>query len=381
MTRDEPGSRVNAVRRYWQAAPWHFAAMVAALAIVAWLSPPPSPTDQLMMERVGQGVIVPGCSDLNCFRILVPGTMELFPGPSLPRWRVYAVLTNAAAALATARLALALGLIPRAATLAMWLSALGAGSLSTVNHPYNADPLVLFFAPVTTLLLLGGRTAAAGVLASAGIFAKEFAAAPLFIAAGAAGLRREWGAFRRGLLLALGVTGLWVCLQLVLMAAFDYSYNQNPSSRPLEGGYLILWIRSMTPATAFFALFGAYGALYLMIPSGLWLAPERLRHLAMAAVPAALAFAYVATPERALWNFYFLAIPLAALVLAYLPAPLAWTFVACYGVANLRIGAQVPGIPSSRYALVLSVLIAAAAVLRASRTPLLAPSGLENAHA
>lgn len=381
MTRVEPGSPVNAVPRFWQTAPWHLAAMLAVLGLVAWLSPPPFPTDQLMMEHVGQGVIIPGCSDLNCFRMLVPATVELFPGPSLPRWRAYAVVANAAAALATGRLALALGLTPRAATLAMWLSALGAGSFSTINHPYNADPLVLFFAPVTTLFLLSGRTAAAGVLASVGIFAKEFAAAPLFIAAGAAALCREWRAFRRGLLLALGVTGLWVCLQMALMVVFQYSYNQNPSSRPLEGGYLLLWIRSMTPATALFALFGTYGALYLMMPSGLWLAPERLRHLAIAAVPAALAFAYVATPERALWNFYFLAIPLAALVLGHLPAPLAWAFVACYGLANLRIGAQVTGIPSSRYALVLSVMIAAAAVLRASRTPLLKQPGLERPYA
>ena len=379
MTPVEPGSHVSGVPRFWHTAPWHFAAMLAILGIVAWLSPPPFPTDQLMMEHVGQGVIIPGCSDLNCFRMLVPATVELFPGPSLPRWRAYAVLANAAAAVATGRLALALGLTPRAATLAIWLSALGAGSFSTINHPYNADPLVLFFAPVTTLFLLGGRAAAAGVLASVGIFAKEFAAAPLFIAAGAAALGREWSAFRRGLVLAVGVTGLWVCLQLVLMAAFQYSYNQNPSSRPLEGGYLIYWIRSMTPATAFFAIFGTYGALYLMMPSGLWLAPERLRHLAIAALPAALAFAYVATPERALWNFYFLVIPLAALVLAHLPAAPAWAFVACYGMANLRIGAQVPGIPSSRYALVISLVIAAAAVLCASRTPLLTSPGLENA--
>jgi len=352
--------------------------MVMVLGIVAWLSPPPWPTDQRMMEQVGQGVIIPGCADLNCFRILIPATVESFPGPSLPRWRVYAVLANVGAALATGRLALELGLIPRAATLAMWLAALGAGSLSTVHHPYNADPFVLFLAPVTTLLLLRGRAAAGGVVAALGIFAKEFAAAPLFIAAGAAALRREWVTFRRGLALALAVTGLWVCLQLALMVMFEYSYNQNPSSRPLEGGYLALWIRTMTPATALFALFGAYGAVYLLIPSGLWLAPERLRHLAIAAVPAALAFAYVATPERALWNFYFLMIPLGALVLAYLPAPLGWAFVACYGLANLRIGAQITGIPSSRFALGISTIIAAGAVMQAWRAPRLAPAALEN---
>ncbi len=350
-----------------RAASWHFAGIAIVLGLVAWLAPPPWPTDQLMMETVGQEVIIPGCSDLNCFRILVPAAVESLPGPSLPRWRAYAVVANAAAAIATGRLTLALGIAPRAATLAIWLSALGAGSLSTIYHPYNADPLVLFLAPVTTMLLVSRRTVAAGVLATAGIFAKEFAAAPLYIAAAAAGLRREWSAFVRGLLLALGVTGVWVALQLGLMTAFDYSYNANPSSQPLDGGYLFFWATHVTPASAAFGLFGAFGALNLLVPSGFTRAPIVLRHLAIGAVPALLAFAYVATPERALWNFYFLVIPIAAIVLAALPTPLQWMFVACFAVANLRIGAQMSGIPSARYALVLSLGIAVVAIARARR--------------
>jgi hypothetical protein len=358
---------------YWRSALRHLPGILAVLFLVAWLAPPPSPTDQGMMERVGQGVIVPGCADLNCFRILVPATVETFPGPSLPRWRVYAVLANTAAAIAAGRLALAFGLTPAASMLTMWLSAVGAGSFSTIYHPYNADPLVLFFAPVITLLLLQRRTWTAGVLSTVGIFAKEFAAAPLYIAAAASALKRDWPGLRRHALLAAAVTAIWIGLQLLLMTAFGYSYNDNPSARPLEGGYLVHWLQHVGPLTAAIGLFGAFGALNLLIPFGWKLARPDLRAWSIGAIPALLAFMVVATPERALWNFFFLAVPLAAIVLALLPGALSWLFVACYGVANFRIGGQVPDVPASRYAIAVTLVIGAVAIVRALRAPIAAP--------
>ena len=316
-----------------------------------------------MMERVGQGVIVPGCADLNCFRILVPATLESLPGPSLLRWRAFAVLANAAAAVATGRLALALGVAPAIVPLIVWLSALGAGSLSTIYHPYNADPFVLWLAPVTTLWLIKGRTFAAGALATAGVLAKEFAAAPLYIAAAAAAWTGDRIAFLKRLVLAVTVTLIWVALQLVLMSAFGYSYNANPSSRVLSGGYAWYWLQHVTFQTGAFALFSTFGALNLLIPFGWRRAPAPLRALAIGAVPALIAFIYVATPERALWNFYFLTIPIAAIALACLPPVWRWGFVACYLIANLRIGAQIPEAPAARYALAGSLLIATAAIV------------------
>jgi len=367
-------SRVSAPpRRFWLTAMPHAAAIVVLLGLTAWWSPAPFPTDQLMMERVGQGRIVPGCADLNCFRILVPAVVEAFPGPSLPRWRSYAVIANTAAAVAAGGLAHALGLRPVAVALTIWLSALGAGSLATVHHPYNADPFVLLLAPITTWCLLSGRMRQAGAIAGVGIFAKEFAAAPLYIAAGAAGMARDWPAFWRSAAVALGVTLLWVCLQWGLMAAFGYSYNDNPSARPLEGGYLRLWLSHVTPASAAFALFSVFGALTVLVPSGWRQVPKPLRHLAIGAIPALFAFMYVATPERALWNFYFLVVPLGAVVLARLPLPFAWLFVGCYWLANLRIGAQIAEVPASRYAMTASLMLALAAMLRAPQSSSLAP--------
>ena len=255
----------------------------------------------------------------------------------------------------------------------VWLSALGAGSLSTIYHPYHADPFVLWLAPVTTLWLIKGRTLAAGALATAGVLAKEFAAAPLYIAAAAAAWTGDRSAFVKRLAVAVTVTLIWVALQILLMSAFGYSYNANPSARVLSGGYAWYWLQHVTFRTGAYALFGTFAALNLLIPFGWRHAPAPLRALAIGAVPALIAFIYVATPERALWNFYFLAIPIGAIVLASLPPVLRWGFVACYLIANLRIGAQIPDAPAARYALAGSVLIAIAAIVRSWSHPVWPP--------
>jgi hypothetical protein len=208
---------------------------------------------------------------------------------------------------------------------------------------------------------------AAGIVSTVGIFAKEFAAVPLYVAAGSSALQRRWRECGRRAALAIGVTLAWVALQLTLMRFLNYSYNANPSAEPLAGGYLRLWLANVTPATAVFALFGAFGAVYLLLPFGWRLAPPMLRQLAIAAIPPLLAFVLVATPERALWNFFFLVVPIGALALATLPAAWAAAFVVLFAMANLRIGAQLPDVPASRYALAATLLIAAAAAWRSRR--------------
>lgn len=332
--------------------------MLLLLATVGWFAPLPEPTDRGMMEKVGRGVIVRDCADLNCFRILVPATLEALPGPSMLRWRGFAAVANTAAAMAAAYLALELGLSPLAATLTAWLSAVGAGSFSTIYHPYNADPFVLALAPVITMLLMRRRWLSAVATATIGILAKEFAAAPLYISAAASAIERRWRDCGRQFLLAIGVTAIWLVFHLILMRAFNYSYNDNPSSRLFSGGYLRLWLSHVPPVIAAYALFGVFGAAWLLLPFGWIEAPAHLKRLALGSIPAALALAYVATPERALWNFFFLVLPIAAIALSRLPVALAAVFVALFGLANLRLGAQMPGVPDARYALALTLAIA-----------------------
>src|SRR5262249_30088202 len=74
-----------------------FAACVVILGIVAAASPIPNrETDRDVYEATAARVVVPDCGDLQCFRVLVPWFLGRLPGPSVVKWKGYAVVCNAA---------------------------------------------------------------------------------------------------------------------------------------------------------------------------------------------------------------------------------------------------------------------------------------------
>lgn len=359
-----------------------FAAVAIVLGAVAAAAPsPPYLTDRPTYEATERQFIVKDCSDLHCFRVLVPWVLGVLPGPSPVKWKIYAVLANAGAAVAVGRLCLLLGLSSRAALIGTSLSALGFGSLYTLFDCYTSDPLMYLLGPILTAELLTGRRGRAGMLATLGVLAKEFAAAPLWIFALWAFLQRRWDAATRVLLAALTATLVWLTFELVLMMFFNYSYGGSRSADWREGSYLGWWLHLIGPRAAASALFGEYGALYMLMPVGLMVARHDLRLLALSAVPAVLVLAFVQQPDRALWNFHFIAIPLAVLVLERLPAWTGALFVACFGLANLRLGAQLAFVPAARFALALSIAIAAAAIVATVRGGRAGAVGLTRAEA
>lgn len=355
----------------------NFAAIVLVLIVVGRMLPPPAISDHEMMEYVGQGVINPGCNNLNCWRILAAAIVERFPGPSLPRWRTYAALGNAAGAAITAQLVLSFGLSRQIALFAMWISALSVGSLTTVYHPYTSDSMVFFLTPLIMLLLVRNRLGAATLVAAIGIFAKEFAAAPLYLDAGARAFRREWSRFRRSLLAALAITAWWVGYQISLMVFFRYAYDANPSIDIFRGGYFWFWYRHVGFQIAAITIFTAFGAAYFLAAAGVFRAPALLRALLVGAVFPALAFMYVETPDRALFNFFFVIGPLAAIALASLPALVGWLFVVSFGLANLRMASSWAAIPSARFAFAVSLVIACLAIARMLRPTNTSATALE----
>ena len=343
--------------------------VAAALAVIAWASPVPDRvTDRPIYEATAARTIVPDCSDLHCFRVLVAWTLGAMPGPSLEKWKAYAVMANTGAAIAVLALSLAWGLSRRAALMAMCASAFGFGSLYTLHDVYTSDPLMYALGPLVVLLLARERVAIAGAVAVVGVMAKEFVAAPLFIVA-----VWSWWEGRRSMALRVLVAAnaafiAWLVLQLTLMLRFNYSYGENPSTHLLSGGYLLPWIVQQSPRGAVSALFNEFGAWWLLAPAGLWIAPPSLRRLAAVSLPVAALFAYVQQPDRALWNFHFLLTPLAALVLDRAPAALAWSTIGAFAFANLRVGAQLPAVPAARFALGVSVVLALAVMAWAWRT-------------
>ena len=343
----------------------HFSLLVLLLGVIAWMSPPPDRiTDRDTYEAAAARIIIPDCTDLHCFRVLVPWTLGLVPGPSLLKWKAYAVAGNAAAAVTVFELCLLFGLTTRAAWLASTASAFGFGSLYTLHDVFTADPLMYFLGAFVTLHLLQERVAYAGTLATIGVFAKEFVAAPVAVFSALAAVEGRTDLALRALAAALLACLVWLTLQLTLMLRFNYGYGGSPSTDLFGGGYLRPWFEKQSLRGAVSALFNVYGAYYLLAAAGLLWAPPRLRRLAIFTLPVAALFAYVQQPDRALWNVHYLVLPLSAVTLARASRALAWATVAAGALADLRVGAQLPIVPA-RFAFAVAVVLSVAVIVTA----------------
>lgn len=341
-------------------------ALVVVLGVISWLSPlPDRVTDRDIYERTAASRIVPDCNDLHCFRALVAWTLGAVPGPSTLKWRGFAVLCNAAAAVMVWQLCLTFGLSARAAWIASLLSALGFGSLYTLHDAYTSDPLMYLLGPLMTNELLRGRLAVAAAVGAVGVFAKEFAAAPLFLFSMYQAVERRWPAALRTFAAANAVFIVWAIFHLTMIIAFNYGYGGTTSNRFLSGGGIGPWLQEQSWRGVLSAMANEFGMLYLLAPAGFILAPAPLRRLTLVAAPVALVLCYVQQPDRALWNFHFLVTPLGGLVLARVPLALASVTVAAFAFANLRVGAQLTMIPAARFAIAVSALCAVIAVVQA----------------
>jgi hypothetical protein len=352
-----------------------FIVLVVCLGAIAFLSPRPDRvTDRDVYEASAQYRIVQDCTDLHCFRLLVPWSLGLLPGSSDLRWKSYAVVSNAAAAVLLYQLCLTLGLTLRTARFASIMSAFGFGSLYTLHDPFTADPLMYALGPLLIDALLRDRIAFAGVVGAIGVLGKEFAAVPLFIFTAFSALERRWSTAARGLVAANAAFIVWVTVQLTLMLRYNYGYGDSTSTQLLSGGVIVHWFAKLSLRGVLSAMFNEFGALYVLAPVGFVLAPVSLRRLAVVAIPAAVLFSYVQQPDRALWNFHFLIVPLGALVLDRAPGVFAWATAGAFAFANLRVGAQLTNVPAARFALGLSVVLAIGSCVMALRAGALTPS-------
>ena len=348
------------------------AALVVVLGTIAWLSPlPDRVTDREIYERTASDRVVPDCTDLHCFRVLVAWTLGALPGSpgtSTLKWRSYAVACNAAAAVMVLQLCLTFGLSARTAWTASLISALGFGSLYTLHDAYTSDPLMYVVGPLITNELLRARLAVAGVIGAVAVFAKEFAAAPLFVFSMYEAVERRWPAALRTFATANAVFIIWAIFHLTMIIRFNYSYGGTTSTRFLSGGGIGPWLQEQSLRGILSAMFNEFGALYVLAPVGFLFAPAPLRRLTMMAAPVAVVFCYVQQPDRALWNFHFLVAPLGALALERAPVALAGLTVAAFAFANFRVGAQLTMVPAARFALGLSVIFAVAVVVQTFRS-------------
>lgn len=345
----------------------HFAGLALCLGAIAWASPlPQRVTDRDVYEATAAHGVVFDCSDLHCFRVLVPWVLGPLPGPSIVKWKAYSVVCNAAAAVAVFCLALTLGLSRRAAWFASIGSAFGFGTLYTLHDVYTSDPLMYLLGPLVTNELLVGRHAVAAGLGVVGVLAKEFAAAPLYLVTATWAIERRWVDAARAFVAANAAFIVWLLLTLILMLRYNYTYAGSASADLAGGGNLVGWLHRQSARGIAAAMFNEFGPLYVLAPVGFFMAPGRLQRLTLVSLPIAALFAYVQQPDRALWNVHFLILPVAAQVLERAPV-LGWATLAAFAVGNLRVGAQLPIAPIGRWSLGASVLLAIATTLTALR--------------
>jgi hypothetical protein len=347
----------------------HFLVLAIVLGAIAWTSPlPQRVTDRDIYEATAAHGIVRDCSDLHCFRVLVPWLVAPFPGRSIVKWKAYAVLANGAAGVAVFALTLSLGLSRRAAWFASTASAFGFGSLYTLHDVYSSDPLMYFLGPFLTHELIVGRFALAAAVGAAGVMAKEFAAAPFYLMTLSGALERRWTEAVRAFVAGNAVFIVWFLMTLTLMLRFNYTYAGSASADLGGGANLVNWVHRQSARGIAAAMFNEFGVLYILTPVGFFLAPRRLQLLSLASLPIAAFFGYVQQPDRALWNLHFLVTPMAALVLERAPTLGALT-VGAFIVGNLRVAAQLPLPTAGKLALATSMVLGVATAVTALRTP------------
>jgi hypothetical protein len=339
-----------------------FLALVVVLGAVASLTPAPlHPTDADVYDQISREWFIRGCDQLHCSRVLVPWILGLFPGASMIKWKAAAVLCEAGAAWMMERWVSRLGAPPRAALQVMWMTALGSGSLYTLFDPHTADPLMHFAGPALMLLLFNSYLNVAILAAMVGILAKEFVAVPLMVAGLTWVQQRQWrDALRMGIGLVV-VVALWAGWVFLLRVGYGNSFKNN-STDLIGGGYLFYWMSRLPLSVIVGSVVMSLGALWVLWPAGLPHGPRQLAQLTFAALPCILVWCYVQQPDRALWNFAFVAMPAAAVVLARSAPVVGWGVVAAHGILNLRFGAQLDFVPSAKYSLIVAMALALVAV-------------------
>ncbi len=172
---------------------------------------------------------------------------------------------------------------------------------------------------------------------------------------------------RDALAAAVAATLVWAAWQTALRVGLDYQTGPTYSANLLSGGFIGFWVTHIGPRLIVISIASVFVGLWILWPIGLAAGSPIVRQLTLGAVPAILVLCYVQQPDRALWNFAFVVMPAAAVVLQRLSAPLGWIFVFTQALANLRFGAQLSMAPPARFAFTLAAVLAIIAVWQAGR--------------
>jgi hypothetical protein len=332
-----------------------------ALAAVIRLGAPSEPlySDIGSYEYVAQHGLAPSCEvKIFCHRLVVPLLLHLFPGDTETRWRVYSLLTDAAAGVVIALVVVAIARTRSSAVYATVMSQASFGFTFTAYDPFSADPAVLLVAALFALAWIKNRPYLALLLGLPGVFVKQTVA--LIAASGALAAllawrrRHEWGWLIQAFVACL-VLGTFM---LVMRLFADWEFESNHSARITEGSWFAIWLHAVKLKAAVVHVFGTFGFAWLYAVLGFRQAPDRLRTLAIGSLPPMALLVYMQTPERALSNWFYFVIPLAVVFLSQLPSPVAWTALITNSLLTARVGLASDALPSADLLIVPAALAA-----------------------
>jgi hypothetical protein len=138
------------------------------------------------------------------------------------------------AAVAVGQWCLLLGMSAFAAATASWVSALGNGSLYSLFDCYTSDPFMYMVGPLIAVAVWQGRVGRAGAFGAVGVFAKEFAAAPLWICSAFEALENRRREAVRLAFASTAVTLVWIALQSSLRLLLNYRNGATASADPRD---------------------------------------------------------------------------------------------------------------------------------------------------
>jgi len=356
---------------------WLLIALNAALALGIQAAAPsqPAQSDREKYEFAGAHPFAPTCPPLwvvYCYRVLVPGTLELIPVDSEVRWRGYRWAATTAAGSIIAVTVASITSAPAAGVAAAVLTQASYGFAFTAYDPFSADPAVFVFVAAMAWCWMRGRWALALALGLVGMFAKETVAlmsASLAVAALIPPRRRGWEKWvgQGALVVAALLAYRWA-----LQSYSDWGKELGQSAGLLQidlskGGWLALWLEGNPPVTRVYLLFVSFGFAWLYALLGYRAAPLEWRQLALGSALPFLALNYVQNPERALGNLFFVVIPFAAIALARVPASLAISAAVLTGLITARAATSSVWLPPTKYTLVPAAVAAVVVVVQAVR--------------
>lgn len=337
-------------------------ALNLALAVTFFLLAPVEPklSDRDAYDYVGQAPFAPNCPfSIYCYRPLAPVLVHNLPIDPDPGWRVYQVLSNAAAGSVIATVAGTLSAAPTVPLLASVMAQTSYGFTFTAYDPYAADPLVFLIAALLTWCWVHDRLWPAVALGTIGIFAKETVALITIAIALAAVIARLPG-WRRWLIPAAASVTLLATFHVISRVWLNWEIASNPAAQLSHGSWLGLWWRNNPfVERKVYMIFATFGFGWIFAALGWRMAPAAWRALAIATILPMAILMIVQTPERALGNACYVVVPLAALFAARAPL-LGSVAIGLNGLMTAKAGTSSLWLPSARWVLIPAGLAALA---------------------